>query len=935
MTSPTGKLLLSKKEQAHGFLSMYAIRAKRPRCPHNARALQRADIPDDEKIRLASVAWKERHTQVRLKQEVRAYLSEPSPPAHSEPFSFAELIAATAQTPTGGAAGRDGIHNRMLHALSPALLQEILAIANVSWKEGSVPDEWKYSTIVPILKPQKDAHHLLSYRGISLTSVISKLVERMVCNRLLHILESSNSLSDAQYAYRRARSTMDPLLLFTHTIRDGFERRLKTLGILFDLDKAFDCVDHDLLLREFKRKQIPPQYGRWFHAFLCDRKAEVRLGTTVSRARRFQRGVPQGSVSGPLLWLIYFDPLLTAMEKLSRDQDIPLRQGAFSDDYTVWVSGDNIVNLAAYGKEITNVVSKYNSDYRMKAGDSECILFSMNDDDNNNTDINLTVNGSPITRKNTVRLLGLLFDSKLNFKAHAAYLHENVNRRLGQIQAVCGSDWGMWPADRRALFMSYARSKLLYGGAIYWPLLANPYKKKLIVLDNKGQRIITGCTRTTNLLAMHLTSNLLPLDITLETQLATIIEKYRRRATPDAVYSATTGYISWVNRLKKGIAPLKKADNILEGIGIKPARRKRNGKIVDYTYNREPLLIASPIAPWDTGLAHLITSHPYLIDPTSKEDSDEVKKLKALATLETRGAFDIEGWCDGTVQSDEQGVVAGAAAAALYIGQLEPVRVIVPAGFLATSYRAEGLGFRALLEKLIGMKEMVRGKSLLVCTDSQSVVSRLQQGPVLQDEPICATIWALLLRCVSDEIGICKVVIQWIPSHCGLEKNEDVDAAAQAAFECMGEQQKNVGVPFSTLKSVIKQRIKAQWIGDIQHLTTMSVVYDGVLRFLRPNLLDGLDRMGALLISQLRTGHCKYVGKFWHIIHKGDGKCRWCGIGDESVAHLFNECTCGDIVRVKSECGVRNVTDLASTMDEVLKKCVKFVLGASKLLGNA
>ena len=202
--------------------------------------------------------------------------------------------------------GPDGIHPNLLKSC-PAIALLLFLIFRKSLSMGKLPKEWKKSTIIPIFK-KGSRYTPLNYRPISLTSVCCKTLERFISESLYSFLDSNGIFSNDQYGFRQGRTVDDQLLLVYNDVTAWLDAGYIVDLVLFDFSKAFD-VNHALLIDKLRILGIHGPLLSWITEFLLGRTMQVSVSGCTSSSKDVLSGVPQGSVLGPLLFLVYINSL--------------------------------------------------------------------------------------------------------------------------------------------------------------------------------------------------------------------------------------------------------------------------------------------------------------------------------------------------------------------------------------------------------------------------------------------------------------------------------------------------------------------------------------------------------------------------------------------------------------------------------------------------
>jgi hypothetical protein len=193
-----------------------------------------------------------------------------------------------------------------LQILKQFISKPLEIVFNASFATGIVPSKSKIARVIPVFKKGLQIN-VINYRPISLLSVFNKLLEKLMYKRLSSFLENLNILYDKQFGFRSQYSTEHAILSIVDKIQQAIEKKQYSCGIFLDFSKAFDTVDHTILLKKLEKLGIRGIAKKWFDSYLTDRKHFISINNISSNLCDITCGIPQGSVLGPLLFLLYIN----------------------------------------------------------------------------------------------------------------------------------------------------------------------------------------------------------------------------------------------------------------------------------------------------------------------------------------------------------------------------------------------------------------------------------------------------------------------------------------------------------------------------------------------------------------------------------------------------------------------------------------------------
>ena len=357
----------------------------------------------------------------------------PLPPSCAPPiqlrslaFRSSELLTYLNDLDTFGGCDPLGFLPIFYKKIAPALAPKLAVIFRILIRRGSFPDCWRTANVTPIPKGSSPSSDPGEYRPISITPVLSKVFERLIAKRLVRFLNRLNLLPDGQFGFRKGLSTSDALLFICHHIQASLDAGHESRIVSLDFSSAFDCVNHKALIFKLRCLGIGERVLDILTDFLTNRKQRVSVDGCFSSYSQIKSGVPQGSVLGPLLFIIYTSDMWSGIES---------NMISYADDTTLFMPVPSALDRLRIAELLTRDLGRIQS---------WCVRWGMRLNPRKSHSFvigrsrtvrplhpDIVVNGIAVPNCTSLKLLGVLFDPKLTFELHLRTVASSITQRIG------------------------------------------------------------------------------------------------------------------------------------------------------------------------------------------------------------------------------------------------------------------------------------------------------------------------------------------------------------------------------------------------------------------------------------------------------------------------------------------------------------------------
>ena len=405
-------------------------------------------------------------------------------------FDEDELLLIIRALNINKAHGHDDISIRMIKICDKSLIKPLMLIFKKSIRSSYYPDIWKKSNVIPLHK-KNDKRLVNNYRPISLLPVFGKIFEKIIFNKIYNYLSKQNLLDPNQSGFRQSDSCINQLLAITHEIFEAFDCNpsLEVRSVFLDISKAFDNVWHEGLIYKIKSMGISGGLLNLLENFLSDRYQRVVLNGQTSSWTPVLAGVPQGSILGPLLFLIYINDLPNELQSNAK---------LFADDTSLFAVADD---KNVYANILNNdhlTISKWTFNWKMLFNPdpkkpAQEVLFSRKKQVQIHPTISL--NNVEVERVPFQKHLGFILDEKLSFNQHIDNAISKINTGISVIKKL---RYSLTRNSLITIYKAFLRSLIDYGDLIYDQPQNESFCEKIESVQYKAALAITGAIQGTS-----------------------------------------------------------------------------------------------------------------------------------------------------------------------------------------------------------------------------------------------------------------------------------------------------------------------------------------------------------------------------------------------------------------------------------------------------
>lgn len=788
------------------------------------------------------------------------------------------------------APGLDDISYSMLFNMPDSGKTILLNIYNLFISLNFVPYQWRHIRILPIPKPGRDCNSVSSLRPISLMSCICKIFHAIINNRIEWYLENSTLFSEKIVGFRKGRSCLDNLTNLITSIQIGLTENLITVGCFIDIENAYNNVDIFYLLSKLDRLGVGAKLCRYLWSFLRQRCLTIE-GPNYKISRSTAQGLAQGDPISPLLFNVATIDICKTITSLT---NIHISQ--YADDFVIYLTSKNLVDAQNIIQGALNVLYDMflQMNLNISPSKTKACIFTRGFRRNH---VNLKIEDVAVEIVENVKYLGMWLDRSVKWRKHINEIVVKVSKFLNIFKVLSGSGWGVHPKHLRKLYISIIRSRLDYASFLY----DNCCKTNLYKLDkiqNQAMRTIGGFIKSTPIHVMESELSLCPLHL-------------RRQYLAGKFWLKNKAIVDNCSiKLITNLGNL--CSNRYWGNKKKPLLTLINENYSNLSVYSTSLLGMFSLDQWVTSIniSNSLRTEVEGITNSKRHYHAHTLKSRCITYLNENYRFSHMIFTDGS--KDSHGI--GAAFHCFDTNASLKFKIDVNISIM----EAELVAIHEALSYIDSMKY----NNSVILSDSKSSLQHLARcTSIFRGLPVAYAIIKLLLK-LQAESRI--VYLQWIPSHIGLDGNEQADFLAKQAIS----EGINIKIipSFQNYIPILKLDCYNLWKEYFDKRSREKGIW---YRTIQPHPLNipwidniVLNRHELVIALRLRSGHTP-CNKFSYLMRKSvTANCLTCNVIDD-VYHILMECVQNLAERNNTNLNKMLIGDCNSTLADPLSDKAK------------